>query len=187
MPNMGFQVWLSASARADARAADARRSQQDAVRPDLDGIGRVGRRGSRGPRVPNGIATWESSSTQVMMQPMGIPPSLRRAAWIGGPALRLLPTRRPSRAHLRRLIVSCGRLLRAPLPCVAAPAWRFGFGSGGFSRASIAVAARCAPPGPSIVGMQTARQTALGKLGKGPRKRRLARKPAGTAPAAQPA
>ena len=30
-------------------------------------------------------------------------------------------------------------------------------------------------------------QTALGKLGKGPRKRRLARKPAGTAPAAQPA
>ena len=35
--------------------------------------------------------------------------------------------------------------------------------------------------------MQTAGQTALGKLGKGPRKRRLARKPAGTAPAAQPA
>ena len=32
--------------------------------------------------------------------------------------------------------------------------------------------------------MQTV--TALGKLGKGPRKRRLARKPAGTAPAAQP-
>ena len=35
--------------------------------------------------------------------------------------------------------------------------------------------------------MQTVGQTALGKLGKGPRKRRLARKPAGTAPAAQPA
>ena len=35
--------------------------------------------------------------------------------------------------------------------------------------------------------MQTARKTALGKLGKGPRKRRLARKPAATAPAAQPA
>ena len=34
--------------------------------------------------------------------------------------------------------------------------------------------------------MQTVRKTALGKLGKGPRKRRLARKPAGTAPA-QPA
>ena len=34
--------------------------------------------------------------------------------------------------------------------------------------------------------MQTVGQTALGKLGKGPRKRRLARKPAGTAPAAQP-
>ena len=35
--------------------------------------------------------------------------------------------------------------------------------------------------------MPTAGQTALGKLGKGPRKRRFARKPAGTAPAAQPA
>ena len=35
--------------------------------------------------------------------------------------------------------------------------------------------------------MQTARKTALGKLGKGPRKGRLARKPAATAPAAQPA
>ena len=35
--------------------------------------------------------------------------------------------------------------------------------------------------------MQTAGQTALGKLGKSPRKRRLDRKPAGTAPAAQPA
>ncbi len=34
--------------------------------------------------------------------------------------------------------------------------------------------------------MQTARQTALGILGKGPRKRRLARKPADAAPAAQP-
>ena len=36
-------------------------------------------------------------------------------------------------------------------------------------------------------GASTGGQTALGKLGKGPRKRRLARKPAGTAPAAQPA
>ena len=35
--------------------------------------------------------------------------------------------------------------------------------------------------------MKTAGQTALGKLGKGPRKRRLARKPPGTAPAAKPA
>ena len=34
--------------------------------------------------------------------------------------------------------------------------------------------------------MQTARKTALRKLGKGPRKRRLAREPAATAPAAQP-
>ena len=34
--------------------------------------------------------------------------------------------------------------------------------------------------------MQTARKTALGKLGKGPRKRRFARKPVAAAPAAQP-
>ena len=68
----------------------------------------------------------------------------------------------------------------------------FGFGAA-FSRASIAVASRemCSIRWPSIVrainvSCRRFDKTALGKLGKGPRKRRLARKPAGTAPAAQP-
>ena len=84
----------------------------------------------------------------------------------------------------------------APLPCAAVPACaalRFSaFGLRLLPRPrSPSRPARCAPPDgrPSSRNhrlVQTARKTALGELGKGPRKRRLARKPAAAAPAAKP-
>ena len=98
---------------------------------------------------------------------------------------------RPRRSPLR-LLPTASQALRSGRPRLR----RFGFAAFGFGAGLLPRLDRRRIPRDVLHQMaihrprnqrlmQTAGQTALGKLGKGPRKRRLARKPAGTAPAAR--
>ena len=148
------------------------------------------------------------------MQLMGIPPSavstcslypIQEVVW--PLALRLLPTSQAlgrSASICGRLIVSCRSSRLGSFACSSPLRGRprlrrrfgfaaFGFGDG-FSRASIAVASRemCSTRWPSIVRAISVSCRRLARplsanSEKAREKRRLARKPAGTAPAAQPA
>ena len=180
-------------------------AQQDAVRPDLDGIiGRVHKvievldpPGRQGPQRNR----WESCvDADVMMQLMGIPPSavstcslypIQEVVW--PLALRLLPTSQALQVcqHLRKahrqLPFQPARLLRPrlslawppPLATLRLRCLRLRrrllprLDRRRIPRDVLDKMAIHRPRNQRL--MQTVRKTALGKLGKGPRKRRLAR------------